>query len=115
MKSIDCGTAEILAGAIALGEAGDAERDGYRRHLSTCERCVRACGGEREIERVMATIARAREQESWEPDLRAALRDRSRMRRGAWIGGIGAGVAAALAASVGIHALLLTTAHPISL
>ncbi|HEY6485663.1 MAG TPA: hypothetical protein VIX83_04710 [Candidatus Cybelea sp.] len=65
-----CGEAEILAGAIALGEAGDAERNAYREHLSVCRRCLVSIGGEREIERVMNVIADARAQEHWQPQTR---------------------------------------------
>jgi len=67
----DCGQAEILAGAIALGEAGDAERNAYREHLSVCRRCLVSIGGEREIERVMSVIGQAREQEQWQPQARS--------------------------------------------
>jgi TonB family protein len=114
MNRTTCGNAESLAGAIALGEATDAERDAYRRHLAGCEPCLHAYGGEREIERVMETVSRARDAESWEPDLRAALRDRSRMRRNAWQLGL-AVFAAALVASVGFHALVATGLRPLVL
>jgi hypothetical protein len=67
----DCGQAEVLAGAIALGEAGDAERNAYREHLSVCRRCLVSIGGEREIERVMSVIGQAREQEHWQPQARS--------------------------------------------
>ncbi|HEV3090797.1 MAG TPA: hypothetical protein VGX91_05050 [Candidatus Cybelea sp.] len=71
MKSrTDCAQAETLAGAIALGEAGDNERLAYRGHLSTCRRCVSEIGGEREIERVMAVVAQARDLEHWQPQVR---------------------------------------------
>jgi hypothetical protein len=69
----DCARAEELAGAIAIGEAGEAERDVYRAHLAGCPRCVRELGGEREIERVMNAVGQAREAECWEPDLRSTL------------------------------------------
>ncbi|MGB8966615.1 MAG: energy transducer TonB [Candidatus Cybelea sp.] len=68
----DCARAEILAGAIALGEAGDAERDAYRGHLAGCGRCLADLGGEREIERVMAIALQAQSEERWEPDIRKA-------------------------------------------
>lgn len=74
----------MLAGAIALGEATEAERDAYRRHLAVCPPCIAALGGEREIERTMATVAAARDGEVWEPDLRAALRRASPAGRRAW-------------------------------
>ncbi|HET6275415.1 MAG TPA: hypothetical protein VFE16_05700 [Candidatus Cybelea sp.] len=88
-----CGAAERLAGAIALGEAGDAEREIYRSHLAGCPGCLNALGGERAIERVMTHVAYARDSERWEPDLRAAL-GRARKPRYGW------GLASALAAAV---------------
>src|SRR5271155_2569656 len=109
----ECVQAETLAGAIALGEATDTERDIYRRHLAACKPCIDAFGGEREIERVMATVALAREDERWEPDLRSAVRDRQRATRRAWGFGFGA-AAAALAASLGIHALVATSVAPLA-
>jgi hypothetical protein len=69
----NCTSAEILAGAIALGEAGDEQRHAYREHLSTCRHCLAAIGGEREIERVINVVAQARDQEQWQPDVRRAL------------------------------------------
>ncbi len=114
MTRTDCARAETLAGAIALEEATDGERDAYRRHLASCARCVETLGGEREIERVMSVVARARDQESWEPDLRNALRDRTRARRGAWTFGLGLG-ALALAVSLSIHLLAPGTMRPIAL
>jgi TonB family protein len=114
MTRTDCARAETLAGAIALEEATDGERDAYRRHLASCVRCVETLGGEREIERVMSVVAQARDQESWEPDLRNALRDRTRARRGAWTFGLGLG-ALALAVSLSIHLLAAGTMRPIAL
>jgi TonB family protein len=101
----ECARAETLAGAIALGEASDVERDAYRRHVATCGGCLTAFGGEREIERVMHTVALARETETWEPDLRGALRRGSVARRRVWRLGL-SGLTAALAVSIGIHAFL---------
>jgi len=100
----ECARTEMLAGAIALGEASDVERDAYRRHVATCARCLDAFGGEREIERVMSVIEQARTSESWEPDLRA-LRRGSTARRRAWAFGL-SGLAAAFAISLGIHAIV---------
>jgi len=97
----DCAQAEKLAGAVALGEAGNAERDAYRSHLAGCRQCLDALGGEREIERVMAVAARARDSESWEPDLRASLVRRTRPRR-AWA------LAAVLAAAALVVGLRIT-------
>ncbi|HTA38535.1 MAG TPA: TonB family protein [Candidatus Acidoferrales bacterium] len=114
MTRTDCARAETLAGAIALEEATDGERDAYRRHLSSCAHCVETLGGERDIERVMSVVARARDQESWEPDLRNALRDRSRGRRGAWTFGFGL-AALAVAASLSVHLIAAGTMRPIAL
>jgi hypothetical protein len=101
MGRVDCTSAEELAGAIAIGEATDAERDAYRAHLAKCARCLRDLGGEREIERIMSVAARARDEERWEPDLRATFA-RRRTPRYAW--GAVAAVAAAVALFVGVRA-----------
>ena len=84
MSSHDCARAEITAGAVALGEATDAERDSYRRHLSVCRRCLECLGGERDVERTMQLVARARDAESWQPDIRVALRDRTLAKQRGW-------------------------------
>ncbi|HXO16892.1 MAG TPA: hypothetical protein VN909_01855 [Candidatus Dormibacteraeota bacterium] len=83
MTRSDCSLAETLAGAIAIGEAGDAERDSYRAHVAGCERCLQEFGGEREMERVMSAVRRARDDERWEPDIRKALVRRAAPRQ-AW-------------------------------
>jgi TonB family protein len=70
----DCARCESLAGAIALGEATGLERQIYREHLAGCSVCLDRFGGERELERVAAVIATARESESWTPDVGAAAR-----------------------------------------
>jgi TonB family protein len=78
-----CANAEALAGAIALGEASESERERYRRHLAGCPACCERLGGERELERAAETIALARENERWEPVLTfSRLRERraSRLR-----------------------------------
>jgi hypothetical protein len=97
----DCVLAESLAGAIAVGEANETERDAYRGHLASCSRCVSDLGGEKEIERVMSVLARAREDERWEPDLRAALR-RGRAPHRAWRWGLA--LATAVLAIVALRA-----------
>jgi len=96
-----CARAEILAGAVALGEASDAEREAYRNHVATCAACLRTLGGEREIERVMATVARARDEETWEP----APRPLERRSRVALLGSGAAVLAAALVVSFWLHVL----------
>ena len=65
--------AEVLAGAIALGEATDAERIEYRSHLASCGECLRRLGGEHELQRTSGIVAAARSTEIWEPDLRSAV------------------------------------------
>lgn len=102
-----CSRAEMLAGAIALGEATDSERDAYRRHLAICAPCIAALGGERDIERTMATVAGARDSEVWEPDLRAAFRrpQTSGVRRWRW-------AAAALAVAAVAAGFRVIAFHP---
>ncbi len=107
MIAHDCARAEITAGAVALGEASDAERDAYRRHLSNCRRCLEGLGGEREVERTMQLVAQARDAESWEPDIRVALRDRARVSGRVWRFGLAAAAAIALV-SIGIRAWIPT-------
>ena len=108
-----CTRAEVLAGAIALGEATTAERDEYRSHIASCAPCLQSLGGEREIERVMAIVAQAKEVETWEPVPRR-LGERSRVRMRVF--GTGAAVlAAALAISFGIHAVLATAVRPVTM
>lgn len=100
--SNDCATIEQLAGAIAIGEAGDAERHAYRKHLAVCTRCLQSFGGEREIERVIAVVSQAREDESWSPDLRHS-RARRRASRKIWSGV--AVLCAAIAIVLGVRAV----------
>ena len=99
----ECARAEILAGAIALNEATDDDRETYRRHLAVCVRCIAAFGGEREIERTMAVLSAAREAESWAPDVRVAGRARALAGRRR-IGGLGA-TATALLLAVGTYVI----------
>jgi TonB family protein len=103
----NCSRAEILGGAIALGEASEAEREEYRQHIATCASCLRLLGGEREIERVMAAVAQAREGETWDP-----LPRRPGERSGARLWRTGAAIlAAAIAISFGLHAMLAVAVH----
>lgn len=101
----ECARAEVLAGAVALGEASDAEREQYRRHIAACRRCVNAFGGEREIERTANVVARARDGETWQPDLRGWMTARGKRRATTWRFGL-SGIAAAIVVSLGIHALV---------
>lgn len=109
----DCARAEILAGAIALDEATDAQRDDYRAHIAGCAACLRALGGEREIERVMATVAQARESEVWEPVARPLGARRAKRVRLAFAGVSALG--AALVASLALHTLVAANVKPIVL
>lgn len=97
----DCTLAERLAGAIAIGEAGEEDRVAYRAHLADCRRCLHALGGEREIERVMSAVARARADECWEPERRMTL-GRRHMGRNAWT--LAAALAAAIILAIGVRA-----------
>jgi len=105
-ERIDCTAAERLAGAIALGEARDEERNAYRGHLAVCAACLDAFGGEREIERVMAQVSAARDDERWEPDLSAARRRPQRARR---VWPAVAALAACVAIVVGVRAFQSTS------
>lgn len=109
-----CDRAEVLAGAIALGEATDAERNEYRAHLSACQRCLTSLSGERELERLSAVVATARDEESWEPALPPPwVAQRARraklLRYSASVGAL------AVALSVGLHFFVAATVgqlHP---
>lgn len=104
---------EAIAGAIALNEASDADRCEYREHIATCAQCLRELGGEREIERVVSTVAAARDGEVWEPALGDVVlnRTRKRTRHLRWSLGV---LGTAFAASFGIHALVAAGIAPIA-
>ncbi len=108
---------ETIAGAIALGEASDAERREYREHISSCTDCLNSLGGECEIERVASTVAQARESEIWQPDLRGVVAARMQRRGRSLRYGLVV-ASAALAVSIGVHALVTNNsalpapAHP---
>ncbi|MFN2527941.1 MAG: TonB family protein [Candidatus Baltobacteraceae bacterium] len=68
--------AEVLAGAITLGEATDEELLEYRRHLAGCAKCLQSLGGEHELERLNSVVQEAHASEIWEPDVRGPLLDR---------------------------------------
>ena len=88
---------EMLAGAIALGEASDEERTEYRAHIAQCGRCRTGFGGEVEIARTMESIADARDQEHWQPRVDTAIlarRSRRRIGRTALAGALAVVIAA---------------------
>ncbi len=101
MTNCNCMEAELLAGTIALGEADEPQLERYRRHLAICAECRSELGGERDIARVMATTAAARDAERWQPDLRAARRTRRSARISVWQ--LVAGAAAAAAIVLGVQ------------
>jgi hypothetical protein len=109
---VDCVGAERLAGTIAVSEATDGERNAYRAHLATCGRCLRDLGGEREIERVMGTIAQARDEERWQPDLRALARRSTPARVPAWAAAVAAAILVAAGMQIAEHQLRPATAVP---
>lgn len=94
--------AEVLAGAIALGEANDAERHEYREHIAACRACLDSLGGEREFERLAAVVADARESEIWEPDVRPGMLRRAE-RPSRWVRFGLSAAATAFVLSVGVH------------
>jgi anti-sigma factor RsiW len=108
--TIDCTQAEIVAGALALGEASDIERERYRKHLAGCRQCVETLGGEREIERTMSIVAQARDDERWEPVAR--VEPAAHRRRFATISRYAAACAAVLVLTViGIRAFYPAALH----
>jgi TonB family protein len=112
-----CTRAEILAGAIALGEASAAERDEYRRHIAGCARCLEEFGGERGIERVMNGVRAARESETWEP-VPVRFREPSRNRSRFWAAGTfvaGATLALVLGMYATTRAPIHAPVHPIAI
>jgi len=104
---------ESIAGAIALNEATDEERREYREHIAACAACLRALGGEHEIERVAQTVAHAKESEIWDPRLGDVVGSRLRRRARAlrWAGSV---FGAALAVSLGVQALVAMGAGKIT-
>lgn len=100
---LDCAAAERLAGTIAVNEATDGERDAYRAHLAGCAPCLRELGGDRDIERVMATIAQARDEERWEPAVRAITRRSTPARIPGWAAAVAAAVVVAAGIGFGQH------------
>ncbi|MDQ2872137.1 MAG: TonB family protein [Candidatus Eremiobacteraeota bacterium] len=106
MSSNSHNRAYSLAGAIALGEATDAERLEYRQHLMRCPECLRDLGGEFEIERVAAGVGAARDAEIWAPDLRDAVAAKMRKRKRFWRVGLSA-LGACFAVSFFLHVMVM--------
>jgi TonB family protein len=102
LTAYSCREAEIVAGAVALGEATDVQRETYRRHIAACAVCLSAYGGERQIERTMERIALARDGESWDPDVSRALRQNITHPARFWRAGFSV-AAVAIVVSVGLH------------
>lgn len=95
--------AETIAGAIALGEAGEDERNFYRAHIAECASCRHELGGEVAIAHVVETVALARDAETWRPAIDTpALARRARRRTGRTVA---AGMAAVVAAALTAFAL----------
>jgi hypothetical protein len=92
---------EVLAGAVILGEASDAERAQFAAHAAACALCGTAAddaGG------VRAAFARARGAETWRPALgdpvARRLREAGNSRFHSTVGVLGAAVALSLALNV---------------
>jgi len=62
---------DALAGAVLLGEATPDEIERYRAHATGCERCEPDLGGVRAA--VAGALARAGEDETWRPQVRAGV------------------------------------------
>lgn len=101
MMTNECKRAEVTAGALALGEATDVQRDDYRRHIAQCGSCLTNLGGEHDIAATMNVVARARDEERWQPEARIVLRHQTRPNR-IWKFGFGA-LAVASVAWIGVY------------
>ncbi|MEO9170091.1 MAG: TonB family protein [Candidatus Baltobacteraceae bacterium] len=103
-----CQRAEVLAGAIALHEAGDLERKEYRSHIAACSSCLDGLGGEIGIERIMETVQEARDAETWKPAI-ASIHSKNERRSRAFMqfGFSAAGIA--IVASLAVHALVASS------
>jgi len=96
MRLDDCARAESNAGALALGEASEEQRDEYRAHVARCAPCLNTMGGERDIERTMRLVAAARDEESWAPQVDIDFKERAGVTRHAWQFGLAAAAVALL-------------------
>ncbi len=70
---------ESLAGAIALGEATESEREQFELHTADCTRCCEHRLDELAV--VRDHIVAMREKETWRPSLGTALMNRIRAER----------------------------------
>lgn len=96
MRLDDCARAESNAGALALGEASEEQRDEYRAHVARCAPCLNVLGGERDIERTMRLVTVARDEESWAPQAESDFKERAGVARHAWQFGLAAAAVALL-------------------
>jgi hypothetical protein len=92
---------EALAGALALGEATDAERMQFAEHARTCARCAEDAAA---FPATLALVGEARESERWQPSLGRELAERLRSRRETrsrrTFASLGFGIVASLALNV---------------
>jgi TonB family protein len=110
----ECARVQTLAGAIALAEATEAERDEYRRHLARCPDCCERLGGERELERTASVVAQAREIECWEPGISVPqMLQRHRMKLRTRIAVCALPVAAAVAIVAGVRSMPHSAVRPV--
>lgn len=108
-----CQRAEVLAGAIALDEAVNAELEEFRAHIAVCSSCLQTLGGEIGIRRVMDTIREARESETWQPVL-ASIHAKHERRLRALIRFTLATTGIAIATAVAIRLLVVTSIGPVA-
>jgi hypothetical protein len=92
---------EALAGALALGEATDAEREQFTEHARTCALCAEDTAA---LPATLALVGEARESERWQPSLGGELAERLRSRRETrsrrTFASLGFGIVASLALNV---------------
>jgi anti-sigma factor RsiW len=97
---------EALAGAIALGEASDAERAAFSAHCATCARCADDADALRTD--VVTVVAVARELETWRPQVRDGVVRRIDADRGRSTGRTTTLLTAAIALSLVLNAAFAT-------
>jgi hypothetical protein len=103
---------EILAGAVMLGEANDAERAAFDAHVSACESCRldAACAPV-----VLRSVEAAKAAETWRPSVGSAVVGRIRESRtsrfGKTVGVLGWAVALSIVLNVAFVSGLSTHIH----